>query len=266
MPKCDDCGTKRCSCVIVDGDNTTVLGTGSKTDPYVVNVDIGGAGGTRLVGEIIGFGGGVAPTGWLICDGSAVSRATYASLFAVVGTTYGIGDGTTTFNLPDLAGRFPLGADGDHARGTIGGLEQITIGLTNLPSHTHTIAHTHAMDHVHGMSHSHDMSHGHGNTGGAGQHKHTVAQSNDDGSNNNTFRRGAQKDRDVDTSTEAAHVHGTAGFAGSTGGDSIGGSTGGDSRGGVTGGSSAANSGATGSGQAHTNMPPYSAITFIIKT
>ncbi len=53
-----------------------------------------------------------APTGWLICDGAAVSRATYAALFAVMGTGYGAGDGSTTFNLPDLRGRFALGAGG----------------------------------------------------------------------------------------------------------------------------------------------------------
>jgi microcystin-dependent protein len=50
-----------------------------------------------------------APTGWLKCDGSAVSRTTYANLFAVIGTTFGAGDGSTTFNLPNLSGRFPLG-------------------------------------------------------------------------------------------------------------------------------------------------------------
>jgi microcystin-dependent protein len=53
-----------------------------------------------------------APTGWLICDGAAVSRATYAALFAVMGTGYGAGDGSTTFNLPDFRGRFALGAGG----------------------------------------------------------------------------------------------------------------------------------------------------------
>lgn len=266
MPRCDDCGPGRCTCVLVDGDNTTVLGSGSKVDPYVVNVDIGGAGGTRLVGEIIAYGGGTAPTGWLICNGSAVSRATYAALFAVLSDTYGVGDGSTTFNLPDLAGRGPFGADGSHPRGETGGLEQITLTTGNLPGHTHTIAHTHAIDHTHGMSHTHDMGHAHGNTGANGAHKHTVGQSNATGSNNTTFARGTAKDRDVDTSTEAAHAHATAAFAGSTGGDSLFGTTAGDSRGGISGGSSAANSGSTGDGTAHTNMPPYSAVTFIIKT
>jgi microcystin-dependent protein len=51
------------------------------------------------------------PSGWLLCDGSAVSRTTYAALFAAIGTTYGAGNGSTTFNVPDLRGRTPVGAD-----------------------------------------------------------------------------------------------------------------------------------------------------------
>lgn len=64
-------------------------------------------------GTIQNFGGvsAVAPTGWLLCDGSAVSRTTYANLFAIIGTNFGAGDGTTTFNLPDLRGRFVRGTD-----------------------------------------------------------------------------------------------------------------------------------------------------------
>ena len=60
------------------------------------------------VGMISPFGGSTAPDGWLVCDGSAVSRTDYADLFAVVGTTYGAGDGSTTFNLPDCNGRVPI--------------------------------------------------------------------------------------------------------------------------------------------------------------
>ena len=55
------------------------------------------------------YGGTTAPTGWLGCDGSTVSRTTYAALFAVIGTIYGSGDGSTTFHLPDMRGRFPMG-------------------------------------------------------------------------------------------------------------------------------------------------------------
>ena len=63
------------------------------------------------VGEVSSFAGSSAPTGWLLCDGSAVSRTTYAALFAIIGTTYGVGNGSTTFNLPNLKGRVIVGRD-----------------------------------------------------------------------------------------------------------------------------------------------------------
>jgi microcystin-dependent protein len=61
------------------------------------------------IGVIEAFGGTTAPTGWLICDGSQVSRTTYADLYAVIGNNFGSGNGTTTFHLPDLRGRFVRG-------------------------------------------------------------------------------------------------------------------------------------------------------------
>lgn len=60
-------------------------------------------------GMITPYGGAAAPTGWLLCDGSAVSRTTYADLFAVAGVAYGVGDGSTTFNIPDFAGKMLRG-------------------------------------------------------------------------------------------------------------------------------------------------------------
>lgn len=62
-------------------------------------------------GTVAAFAGSDAPAGWLKCAGQAVSRATYGALFAYIGTTYGAGDGSTTFNLPDMRGEFPRGAD-----------------------------------------------------------------------------------------------------------------------------------------------------------
>ena len=64
---------------------------------------------TAQVGEVIAYAGNTIPEGWLACDGGAVSRTTYSKLFAVIGTTYGSGNGSTTFNIPNLKGRFPLG-------------------------------------------------------------------------------------------------------------------------------------------------------------
>lgn len=83
----------------------------------------------------------VAPTGWLLCDGSAVSRATYAALFAVLGTTWGAGDGSTTFNLPDRRARVGVGykaGDADH-----GALAGVGGSKTSVAPHTHAIDHDH---------------------------------------------------------------------------------------------------------------------------
>ncbi len=70
------------------------------------------AGQTFLVptGAILPYGGSSAPSNFLLCDGTAVSRSTYATLFGIIGTTYGLGNGSTTFNLPNLRNRVPLGA------------------------------------------------------------------------------------------------------------------------------------------------------------
>ena len=96
----------------------------------------------NIAGIIHAYAGSTAPDGYLMCDGSAVSRTTYAALFAAIGTTYGAGNGSTTFNLPDLQGRFPLGAgagDGLTAR-TVGqkdGEEGHAITIEEMPSHRH---------------------------------------------------------------------------------------------------------------------------------
>ena len=94
---------------------------------------------TVPIGAIQAFGGANAPKNWLICNGSAVSRTTYAKLFSVIGTTYGQGDGATTFNLPNLAGKVAVGSGTDYVLGSSGGEETHTLTATEMPSHTHTI-------------------------------------------------------------------------------------------------------------------------------
>jgi microcystin-dependent protein len=98
-------------------------------------------------GSLLDYAGSSAPSSaWLICDGSAVSRTTYANLFAVCSTTYGAGDGSTTFNLPNVKGRSTLGV-GDsgtaghtnHLLGGAGGEETHLLSISEIPSHTHTI-------------------------------------------------------------------------------------------------------------------------------
>lgn len=93
-------------------------------------------------GSIMAWSTSTAPSNWLICDGSAISRSTYASLFAIIGTTYGVGDGSTTFNIPDLRGRIPVGKNGGSfgTLGTTGGTETVTLDSNNLPSHTHSFS------------------------------------------------------------------------------------------------------------------------------
>lgn len=90
-------------------------------------------------GSIIPWAGDTAPANWLLCDGAAVSRTTYASLFGLIGTTYGTGDGSTTFNVPDLRGRVPVGKNGGSfgTLGSTGGVESVTLTEAQMPSHTH---------------------------------------------------------------------------------------------------------------------------------
>jgi microcystin-dependent protein len=90
-------------------------------------------------GTLTAFAGATAPSGWLMCDGSAISRSTYSDLFTVVGTTYGAGDGSTTFNLPDLRGRVPVGyaSGGKTEVATLGNNEGLAENLRNV-SHHHT--------------------------------------------------------------------------------------------------------------------------------
>jgi len=94
-------------------------------------------------GMIEMFAGNAAPTGWLLCDGAAVSRTLYPALFAAIGTAFGVGDGSTTFNVPDLRGRVPIGAgtgSGLTAR-TLAqqvGAETHPLTVPELPTHTHS--------------------------------------------------------------------------------------------------------------------------------
>lgn len=95
-------------------------------------------------GVVAWTAGSAAPTGWLLCDGSAVSRTTYADLFTALSTTYGVGDGSTTFNIPDLRARMPIGVNGTYTLASTGGAATVTLSTSEIPSHTHTgPSHTH---------------------------------------------------------------------------------------------------------------------------
>ncbi len=94
------------------------------------------------VGEILMFAGASIPSAWLLCDGAAVSRTTYAALFAVIGATFGNGNGSTTFNLPGLRGRSPIGTGqgsglSNRNLGDSAGEEDHTLTEAEMPAHTH---------------------------------------------------------------------------------------------------------------------------------
>jgi microcystin-dependent protein len=104
------------------------------------------------IGEIRIFAGNFAPSGWFLCQGQTLSISSYQALFAIIGITYG-GNGTTNFQLPNLQGRFVIGV-GISSAGTIydlgqhGGVEQVSLSISNLPAHTHVATsptHTHTV-------------------------------------------------------------------------------------------------------------------------
>ena len=132
-------------------------------------------------GVIEMFAGSVAPIGWLICDGSIVSRIAFSDLFKIIGTTYGAGNSNNTFTLPDMRGRLPIGVGSGsglttRALAATFGAETATLAQTNLPSHTHTATvGTESVNHTHtgtsggeSTNHNHYFSHTAGTTGSYG--------------------------------------------------------------------------------------------------
>lgn len=123
------------------------------------------------VGTITAYAGSSAPTNWLLCDGAAVSRTTYAALFAVISTTYGAGDGSTTFNLPNIKGKVPVGLDS--AQTEFDALNEQGGSKTSTAPHTHAVDHDHASFNATSGGHSADHTHA-GNTGNVSAwHQHS---------------------------------------------------------------------------------------------
>ena len=114
-------------------------------------------------GTVKTFAGASAPAEWLLCNGSEVSRTTYENLFSTIGTTYGSGDGSTTFNVPNLQGKVPIGSDGEtYILGNSGGSKTHALTVNEIATHTHAGSSDSAGSHTHT-----------GTTNNAGGHSHT---------------------------------------------------------------------------------------------
>jgi microcystin-dependent protein len=246
----------------VSGTNATTLGgslavTGAAQFSGTLSVAIGQTTtlGTRVdagavtyattpVGMISPYGGDTAPNGWVLCDGAAVSRSTYSALFTILGIKYGAGDGSTTFNVPDLRARVPFGfksGDSDFgtttSRNTGAGTSTTTLTTTQLPAHTHgvTITHTHGSGSVTGL----DGTHNHSPTFSLADATTSGTIANLKAGSTSTGRFDAQ----MNTGAASSHTHTipAISYTGTSTSDS------------------------TGSGSAFSNLPPYVVVNYIIK-
>lgn len=206
-------------------------------------------------GSILAYAKGANPDGWLLCDGSAVSRTTYAALFAVIGTTYGTGDGSTTFNLPNLAGRTVVGTNSTYTLAKTGGEATHKLTVAELAQHNHTFTGSAVNTGNQSAGHTHNR----GTmeiTGTTTIRAHGWVSGNASGALSNVSRGnlafgGSGSATAYDVSLKASN-----GWTGSTSGISA------NHTHSVT---AAGTIGNNGSNTAHNNMQPYIAIRYIIK-
>jgi microcystin-dependent protein len=223
-----------------------------------------------------------SPSGWLICDGSPVSRSTFSGLFDIIGTSFGVGDGSTTFNLPNLRGKTAVGLDVSQTEfdsvGKTGGNKTVTLNVEQIPSHSHTGNTSNTGAHTHSGNTSNTGAHAHsGATAGAGastsntgDHTHSVASrltgfsTAGRASGNLTTVTGATSST-AGTGTAGAHSHNVNSHAhnfdtSNTGNHSHSFNT--NENGGHSHSFTTDNSG---SSNAHNNLQPYLVLEYIIK-
>ena len=214
-----------------------VVNSGALVNPGGAQGPGGAAGDSAMVGVIQMYGSLTPPAGWMLCDGSAISRTTYAALYALIGTAFGTGDGSTTFNLPDMRGRVGVGAGQgsgltNRLLAATGGEEAHALSVAELASHSHTDSgHWHT---------SHTVSHNHSDSG------HSHPQSAVSGAGATLAGGATYLVQNINTGTGYAAI--------STVGDI-----------GTTTSTNAAAITNTGSGTAHNTMPPFVGVCFIIK-
>jgi len=127
------------------------------------------------VGSILTYAGTTAPSGWLFCDGSEVSKTTYPRLFSTISNLYGTAANSANFVLPNLADRIPVGKANTSSVGNTGGSSSVTLSVTQLPSHTHTGTSASSGSHAHTGTVDASGVHTHtGTTDSNGEHSHSI--------------------------------------------------------------------------------------------
>ena len=191
------------------------------------------------------------PSDWLVCDGSAINRQTYSELYTIQRNVFGAGDGSTTFNIPDMRDRFVVGAGSSYSPNSTGGENAHKLTVNEIPSHNHSQnTHSHSASSGNAGNHSHT-----GGTSTNGGHTHNVYYSYSGGSG--SYRRlghataNSGSDNSALYNGDHSHSFTTDGAGNHNHSVSVGNAT--------------ATNNATGGSLAHENRPPYIGILFIIK-
>lgn len=213
------------------------------------------------VGSMTMYAGTTAPTNWLLAQGQSISRTTYATLFTLIGTTYGSVDGSS-FNIPDFRGRFPVGVGTEawhNALNKKGGSKDAVV-----VSHSHTMNHDHPSTTTSSDTHSHSANHNHtASSAGGGDHAHLF------NTRDNMNAGGSVGDPMISNSTGTASLRGTTQSGTHTHGVTVNTAT-------VSTGTDAhthtldvpnytGSTSTTGSSATEANLPPFIAINFMIK-
>lgn len=240
-------------------------------DTYLKKTDA--VGDSVPIGAVMMWSTNKAPSKYLICDGSAVSRTTYEGLFSVIGTTFGTGDGSTTFNLPNMKDRFVMGTSTSAALASTGGAATVTLTVAQMPSHTHTQnshnhtqnSHNHTQNgHTHTLNgHAHSFS---GTTSESGWHTHKCVTYNGATGGYEYVRPNGWSGQNGDREIAGAGSH-THSYSGTTGGNSgnTSSTTATNNATTATNQATTATNQNTGGGEAHTNIPPYISMNYIIR-